>query len=333
MAAVTIPPEPDGDRGQLLLVTAFGVAVMLVALALILNTSIYTENVATRGSDITGGKDAIRYRAVTEETTRSTLQFANYNNNSSDQELRNTIGWTIENYSEATGDQQARDGIVTNTTLSDTTNGTRVYNTSDGTGNFSDATGARNWTVVQNTRVRNFTIEAEETSLTDKSPTDVGDLSVGDPAFRINVTADVDDWYRIYIYKDGTDLKVTVEGESGGTTVPEQTCTRTAWGSTAEIDITAGTVEGSNCETLQRVADIPGNSYDVDFNLTREDTLLTSSNTIEGNYSLVAETTSVSSDPPNADDALYSATVHVVYESKRLYYETDIRVAPGEFDG
>jgi len=330
MAAVTIPPERDGDRGQLLLVTAFGVAVMLVALALILNSSIYTENVATRGSDISGGKDAARYRAVTEETTRSTLQFANYNNNSSDQELHNTISWTIKNYSEVTGDQQARDGIVTNTTLSDTSNGTRVYNTSDGTGNFSNVDGDRNWTVVQNTRIRNFTIEAD--TLEDRDPLVLGTIT-GEPVFRINVSAGPDNWYRIYIFEEAVsaDLNVTVEGESGGATVPRQSCIRSSWGSTAEIDITAATVEGGNCEALGRVADISGSSYDVHFNWTTNSG--SPPEPIEGNYSLVADTSSVNSDPPNADDALYSATVHVAYESKRLYYESDIRVAPGEFDG
>lgn len=55
--------RPETDRGQLILVTGFTIAVVLVALVVLLNTVIYTENLATRGVDA-GGADAIEYRAT-----------------------------------------------------------------------------------------------------------------------------------------------------------------------------------------------------------------------------------------------------------------------------
>jgi hypothetical protein len=51
------------DRGQLILVAGLTVAVILVMLVLLLNTVIYTENLATRGID-SGAGDAIEYRAT-----------------------------------------------------------------------------------------------------------------------------------------------------------------------------------------------------------------------------------------------------------------------------
>jgi hypothetical protein len=51
------------DRGQLILVTGLTIAVILIMLVLLLNTVIYTENLATRGID-SGGGDAIEYRAI-----------------------------------------------------------------------------------------------------------------------------------------------------------------------------------------------------------------------------------------------------------------------------
>lgn len=51
------------DRGQLILVAGLTVAVILVMLVLLLNTVIYTENLATRGIDSEAG-DAIEYRAT-----------------------------------------------------------------------------------------------------------------------------------------------------------------------------------------------------------------------------------------------------------------------------
>ncbi|MDL5360450.1 hypothetical protein [Halalkalicoccus sp. NIPERK01] len=55
--------RPETDRGQLILVTGLTIAVILVALVVLLNTVIYTENLATRGVDA-GGGDAIEYRAT-----------------------------------------------------------------------------------------------------------------------------------------------------------------------------------------------------------------------------------------------------------------------------
>jgi hypothetical protein len=51
------------DRGQLILVAGLTVTVILVMLVLLLNTVIYTENLATRGID-SGAGDAIEYRAT-----------------------------------------------------------------------------------------------------------------------------------------------------------------------------------------------------------------------------------------------------------------------------
>lgn len=51
------------DRGQLILVAGLTVAVILVVLVLLLNTVIYTENLATRGID-SGSGDAVEYRAT-----------------------------------------------------------------------------------------------------------------------------------------------------------------------------------------------------------------------------------------------------------------------------
>ena len=59
MAPVTRPR----DRGQLILVAGLTVAVILVMLVLLLNTVIYTENLATRGIG-SGGGDALEYRAT-----------------------------------------------------------------------------------------------------------------------------------------------------------------------------------------------------------------------------------------------------------------------------
>lgn len=57
------PVSRSRDRGQLILVAGLTVAVILVMLVLLLNTVIYTENLATRGID-SGAGDALEYRAT-----------------------------------------------------------------------------------------------------------------------------------------------------------------------------------------------------------------------------------------------------------------------------
>lgn len=57
------PVRRSRDRGQLLLVAGLTVAVILVVLVLLLNTVIYTENLATRGID-SGAGDGVEYRAT-----------------------------------------------------------------------------------------------------------------------------------------------------------------------------------------------------------------------------------------------------------------------------
>ena len=50
-----MPSKPAAtDRGQLLLITALAIAVILVTVALLLNAAIYTENVATRDTTADG---------------------------------------------------------------------------------------------------------------------------------------------------------------------------------------------------------------------------------------------------------------------------------------
>jgi len=72
----------DEDRAQLILITGLTLAVILVAVVLILNTVIYTENLATRGVDA-GGGEAIDFRdGAVEDVTE--IMYREHGSNSSD---------------------------------------------------------------------------------------------------------------------------------------------------------------------------------------------------------------------------------------------------------
>lgn len=337
MADVNDAARRARSRGQMLLVAAFGVAVMLVALALILNTAIYTENIATRGSDISGGKDATRYRAATQTSVGETITVVNYNNNSSYAALRENVRWAIWNYSNISGREQAMDSVVTNVTLKQQSEGTRIYRNSDG--NFtsdSSPSGERNWTVAENTRyVRNLTIDATA-SLESADSSNVGP---NEPAevFYVNFTDSADpssEWHRVYIFEDSGEPVVKVY--STGDTL-QGTCSATYDDrNRITIDVSGATMNGSSCRPLRTVRDIATDDFDLLFNNSRDSS---GNDLITGQYSLVTNRSysnvgGVSSGTPwpSKTYATYSTTVHIEYESKRLYFETDVRAAPGEFD-
>lgn len=319
------------DRGQMLVVVAFGVAVMLVALALILNTAIYTENISTRGSDISGGQDAIQYRASTHEMLVGTVQYVNRNNNSSYDHLERNVRFAVWNYSNASGRQQAGDGIVTRTTVEKQTSGTHVYNSS---GNFSDVDGDSNWTVAETANgVRSFTLEADRSTLAGDDPPPVE----SEPVFHVNFSdAGDDEFYRVYIYNDtsvGSDeANVTVEGQTDDGETFKDGCERDWNGDTLDVDITGATVDGERCGPLEHVANVTSDPFGIAFNNTYD--AGNGENTIEGNYSMVvwSDYDHTAEDAPSRSRAIYAATVKVVYETKRLYFKTDIQAAPGEFD-
>jgi hypothetical protein len=335
MADVAVD-RADG-RGQMILVAAFGVAVMLVALALILNTAIYTENRATRGSDITGGKDAIQYRNTLDRTANGIVENVNYHNNStadarsSYDPLNEQVRWAVWNFSNMSGRQQALDGVVTNVTIEDQNEGTRVYNNS---GNFSDDEGTRNWTVVENTDdVRAFTVDADAESLKESDPPPV----FSDSFFYVNFSdRDDNEFYRVFIFNDSTvgvdgRLNVTVEGQTDEGWTFKRGCERQFNDGRADVNITGATAEGERCRPLEHVANVTSDPFTIRFNNTNDGG---ATNTIEGNYTMVVDSdfTSTESAAPSRTRAVYATTIHVVYESDRLYFETDVRAAPGEYD-
>lgn len=64
------------NRGQLILITGLVIAITMVAMVLILNSAIYTENVATRGVD-SGGDDAIDFRNTVIEGSEEIIEHEN----------------------------------------------------------------------------------------------------------------------------------------------------------------------------------------------------------------------------------------------------------------
>lgn len=279
-----------------MLVTALVLAVSFLAVAVLLNGVIYSENLATRGEDARGS-EAISYRADVLEGAEQLVEYANRNNTDTDDydDPRQDFRDSLDSMNNATAPVQAIDGLRTDVSVVSMINGTRIV--SNASEDFTNEDGDSNWTLasgVQGTRA--FRIN-------------VTDLDSSDPfTVRVNDTNSTDEW-TVEIYENGT----IVDHET-------ETCTT---GADPDIDLTAGTVDGQPCDALT-FADGVSTPYAIEFENADE---------IEGNFALVVNsTTDDDPDSPFAHAAVYAATIHVVHESPDHVYETDIRVAPGEND-
>jgi len=72
----------DDDRGQIILIAALALAVTFIGLALVVNSAIYTQNLASRG-EVAGSNDALEMRAMVETNVGQGVTAANRYNHSS----------------------------------------------------------------------------------------------------------------------------------------------------------------------------------------------------------------------------------------------------------
>ena len=298
----TSSETPDRDRGQIILVTAFALAVAFVALSVVINGAIFTQNLATRG-DTAGGGDALQQRQQAEQMVGDLLEHANANYSStstSTQEFRDAVS----DLSNASSYQQSASGRAVDYTYVGSSNGTRITNAS---GTFENATGSDDWVVAENVPdTRQFDIDVTDASLLD------GLLS--DP-FTVTVTNSSASW-KMRIYNDGGDVEVKTTDGNGN----NATCSADA---SASINVTAGLLDGRPCAALDFAENVSGD-YDIVYN---------NSDQVDGSYSLVVNATGANIGNVTAQESvLYSTTVEYTYRTANLVYETDIRVAPGERD-
>ena len=311
-----------GERAQVLLMAALGMAILFVTLALILNTSIYTENLATRGSDVAGGGDVARFVDASRDGISGAVTYANYHNHTSDGNehgpLHQNLSASVSGWHNATARQFALRGQSVSATFVGTENGTRIEQESDQ--NFTDDDGNVTWTVAEGVNgTRAFRIH----------------VSRNDSIFKFgqagafNVTADNGSTtWTMNVTDTDSGVQVSVENGNGG----QFNCTVAPpplW-----IDVTGGTVAGDDCRGLAFAEDV-GPPYNLTYN---------NGDNIDGNYTMVVTNTSIAENQrphlhdegegePFAAPAVYATNVSLTYHSPRLYYNGTIRVAPGEHGG
>ncbi|MFC7045640.1 hypothetical protein ACFQH6_09695 [Halobacteriaceae archaeon GCM10025711] len=308
MADVSL--RPADDRGQVIIVAGLAIAVILVALVLLLNTVIYADNLATRGVDV-GGGDALAVNDTVVDGVGGLIDQENAQGYDSATYVRSNVSDGITRIDTLLSRQYAQRGVVADVATVALHDGTLIRQT-DATRNLTNASGASAWTLAENvedTRGVVFTVDRS----------DLQDGRTG--AFQVLV--DGTDQWRAYIYhKTATnDIAVAVDTPS---TAATEVCSVTA--STATVDLTRGTINGTHCPGLEFAEGVSA-PYTVEF---------VDSHQAVGTYNVTVNSTTVDGTNFVSDDsgptestAVYSAVVDVRYETPRLTYADRVRIAPG----
>ncbi|WP_224332168.1 DUF7261 family protein [Haloprofundus halobius] len=292
------------SRAQLFLVGALALAVVFVALSLILNSAIYTENLATRSTDTAGGAAALDTRADVEAGVAGLVAYENRNreavNPSAVESGVAELETQVRNYS-------VRNGRAVRVSYDSLDSGTAAEQSTEG--QFLDDDGSDDWTVVedadglrafeQRIRIGSLASDSEDafaTEFDDGSEThEVRLLRVGDDDLRVEVDT-----------PSGTERCALYDGADADDSVT--------------VDLTSATVGGEPCPALEFFEESA--TYDVSYD---------DGDAVEGTYRFVARGGSIG-EVPSSTEAIYAVTVELTYHSSDLDYETTIRVAPGEPD-
>ena len=335
------PRAGDGsDRGQLVLVAGFALAIVLVALVLLANTAIFTENLATRDNGV-GEREVLGYRASVVDGAGGIVDRENdaaYDDRGR-LEQNVTAGLdALDSQLRAIAGRRAASARA-DVAAATYTNGSLVrQNGTAGdprqfTNNASDAP---NWTVATGLEAtadgdatRAFTAVVTASSL---EPASAGDP---DDAFHVVVTNGSATWHA-YVYENGSGaIAIGVKPAGEPVSATTEVCSVSA--PSASVDFTGGTLGGADCPGLAFGGDVaasaPIDGYDV---------LVRNGDRAAGGYDLTVRTAGSgsvsagnvsetwSADEPYVAPAVYAVEVPIRYQTSEVTYAATVRVAPGE---
>lgn len=313
------------DRGQMIIVAAIGLAVLLTLMTLTLNTAVFGEiHVAQTDDTLQEERGAAQYQYSVERGVGGLILSLNREYDEYEA-LERELDDAVATWDDLSRSEQMRDGTVTNTTLENVTFETRIVQNESRA--FVDRNESAEWIVADNVSdVHGFEMSVREEELVETS-----DCAGVDGCFSLEIEGVDGDSWRLFVYDDGG-VRITVESPSNGTE------TYGPAGTSARINATDGVfdVGGSEDEftTFLEDEEIEG-PYTVTY---------TNANNASGTYELTVDGKIVEetiddderygvSDAPRIEARIDGADVGVRYRSADLEYETEIGIVPGETDG
>lgn len=310
------------DRGQILLIAAFTLAIAFVALALVVNSAIFTENLASRG-EVAGSSEAVAYQHQVERSVGAAIGYVNVHNES---DLGGSLRDSIADLGTAGGTQQARSGQLVNVSYVDHDTGRRIADNASGGSPFENESGEATWQLASNVdATRGFVITTEP-----------ADLPPSGSPFRVEANESVGTVWELQVWEAGSDVVVHVNTAAGD----DQECRVDVSGvGEFQIDVTDGVVAGERCHALTRAGTSGTPMWLANGISSGYELWFENGNQLRGNYSMAIQGGTINTTHfalgPNPGDpfdtpAVYDATVEYLFVTPQVRYEAEIRVAPGE---
>lgn len=340
MADLMSADGSERSRGQMLLVAVLVLAAAFIVLALVVNSAIFTENLATQ-DDVAGAEEAIEERAAVEDNLEEILRDANHDEEAHfESQIEDRFSSGVNSYEHLERLPQSYRTQIVDVQYTDSyTPGIRIAQ-NDHERNFTNIEGETSYVLtegVSKTRdvVFNFThIDTGSTvGLLTDDPFEM-ELDDGDNTVIFEASSDSTDFLGVSFDDDQVAYRIGVDGEHAVCVSEEP-----SGDNPSEVDLTAGTINGEPCEAFQRLQDT-GANFEFGANLEDEYQIeFSDAANVEGSYSMIHLDGSTRDDtfeshPDDGDpyevDAIYDAYISYTYHTHNVAYETDFRVAPGE---
>lgn len=313
MAAVS-----DDERGQLIIVGGLALAVTLVAVALVLNAAIYTENLASR-DDVDRIDDA---NAVRNDVRAGLVGAVEHVNDSqSFDEQTDDVNASMREFENESSYYAAQDGASLSVGDVSYEEGWRLARDNEGQFVSPDA-GQTTYPLVDDGTVREHSMNVSKDSLRKQGGiTDAISGLTGDNVFNATYTNTSSGVERsVFVYNESNEVTVEVYDSAGNRI--GSVCNVSDTASHATINVTDGTVGGNSCAALDFYDDL-GATYDLEYGGT---------DNADGTYEVTANVTGGTahgSHAPVSSATILAAEATITYRSPELYYETTIRYEPG----
>lgn len=310
------------SRGQLLIITALSLAVLLSLLTLALNTAVFGGvHVAQADDSPREERSAVQYRNAVRRGVGDLLPAANERYAEYE-----ALEGTVANWSGLARGAYARDAAATDASATRTDFETRIVQ--NASGDFTDQSGNTSWTVAGNvSEASGYEMNVSDRDLA------TADCTGGGGCFGLTVEGTNGSSWRMFVHDEDTDgdIDLTVETADGST----ESCGTTD--SSASINVTGGSFEDCSFTSFRDDPDVDppytlrytdANNVSGTYNLTVRDRLVPDGERIgtddsegDGRYGTTGS--------PRLDARIVATNVTVRYRSTSLDYRTEIRIVPG----
>lgn len=246
MEDITMIRKDSNQDGQIFVLGAMLIAIILVSLAFSLNMVIYSENTAARGSAV-AEENALDHYNTLENMFSGDIQSQNNEQYMSRSNIATSTESSLDLLIKAERERQARKTTVVETTYTPTYG--ILLAQDDENRSFTSQGGSDDWSLTTNSiNIREFQQNIDASSVSSVSNTTINNGNyVASGVLTIDFSG-----RDVYVYEHDGNTIVRVQGATP--------CTLTGSPSNIQIDYIEATVNGNSCSGLSFVA---GNNWDI----------------------------------------------------------------------